>query len=78
MNYRHEIILDNLNANIRRHREVIVGHDAVHPDRNACGGVGGCALMMTENETEQEVIRQLEYAAREGLALDVTERGTSR
>lgn len=77
MNYRHKTILDNLNANVRRHREVIVGHDAVHPDRNVCGGVGGCALMMTEHETEQAVIDQLEYAAREGLVLRITEDGAA-
>lgn len=78
MNYRHQTILDNLNAEIRRHRDVVLGHDAVHPDRSACGGVGRCALMMTEHEMEQAVVTQLEYAAREGLVLGVTEKENDR
>ena len=77
MKNRHKTILDRLNDDIRRHREVVVGHDSVHPDRGDCGGVGGCALMMTEYETEQAVIDQLEYTAREGLVLRVTEDGAA-
>lgn len=59
----------NLTERIRQHADVVRGHDAVHPDRNACGGVGGCALMRTEHHTETEVIDALVDAARRGLHL---------
>lgn len=49
---------------IRQHADVVRGHDAVHPNRSDCGGMGGCALMRAEHEAEQEVIRLLVAAAR--------------
>lgn len=49
---------------IRRHADVVRGHDAVHPDRNDCGGVGGCNLMRAEHDAEVEVIGRLVETAR--------------
>lgn len=77
MNYHHTIILDNLNAEIRRHRDVILGHDAVHPDRNVCGGVGWCVLMRAEHEMAQAVVDHLEHAAREGLIIQTIREETT-
>lgn len=51
---------------IRQHADVVRGHDHVHPDRNVCGGVGGCALMMAEHKAEVEVIDCLTHVARRG------------
>jgi hypothetical protein len=48
----------------RQHADVVVGHDAVHPDRNDCGGVGGCALMRAEVDAERRVIDTLQAIAR--------------
>jgi hypothetical protein len=34
-------------------------HDRLHPDRNACGGVGGCTMMYAAVGLEQEIIEAL-------------------
>lgn len=34
-------------------------HDKEHPDRNQCGGVGGCSLMMTAVRLQHEMIDAL-------------------
>lgn len=62
---------ENLTDEIRQHADVVRGHDAVHPSRDACGGVGRCALMRAEHKAEQQVIDTLERAARRGLRLTV-------
>jgi hypothetical protein len=35
-------------------------HDREHPDRDECGGVGGCSMMFTAVRIEQEMIEALE------------------
>lgn len=49
---------------IRQHADVVRGHDAVHPDRADCGGVGSCGLMRAEHEAEVEIINMLVRSAR--------------
>lgn len=61
---RNQNLADSLTDAIRQHGEVIRGHDHVHPDRNDCGGVGGCALMRAEHDAETRVINRLEQFAR--------------
>lgn len=34
-------------------------HDAIHPDRNDCGGVGGCSMMLAAYEIRSEMIEAL-------------------
>lgn len=63
---------DGLQDAIRQHADVIVGHDAVHPDRDACGGVGGCALMRAEVDAEQDIRDRLEGLARKKVSVVVT------
>jgi hypothetical protein len=46
--------------------EVVMAHDAIHPDRNVCGGVGGCVLMMAEHEASEKVRGFLDSLARIG------------
>lgn len=60
MSKRNEHLLET----IRQHADVVVGHDAVHPDRNDCGGVGGCGLMRAEHDAEVEIIDVLIRMAR--------------
>lgn len=60
-----------LNHYISNHRNVIVAHDSVHPDRALCGGVGGCALMMAEADLEREITTALERLARFGYHAQV-------
>ena len=35
-------------------------HDRIHPDRDECGGVGGCTMMRAEADLEQRMIVELE------------------
>jgi hypothetical protein len=35
-------------------------HDEVHPDRDQCGGVGGCSLMARAHDLETLMIGELE------------------
>lgn len=53
-----------LSEAIRQHADLVVGHDAVHPDRSDCGGVGNCALMRAEHWAEVEIIDRLVEVAR--------------
>ena len=46
--------------------EIVVAHDAIHPNRDVCGGVGGCALMMSEHEASETVRDFLDSLARIG------------
>jgi hypothetical protein len=42
-------------------------HDRQHPDRNECGGVGGCSMMFAAVTLEQEMIAALkEWRKRDG------------
>lgn len=34
-------------------------HDRIHPDRNDCGGVGGCSMMRAAVDREHEMIEAL-------------------
>lgn len=54
----------NMARAIRDWENVLHGHDAVHPDRNACGGVGGCALMALEYDSRTKVVDMLEEQVR--------------
>jgi galactokinase len=45
----------NASLAVQAYVEVVMAHDAVHPDRNVCGGVGGCVLMMAEHEASEKV-----------------------
>jgi hypothetical protein len=64
---------ENVTEFLRQHRDVVRGHDAVHPDRNDCGGVGGCALMRAEHDAETRIVDALVEAARRGLRLAATQ-----
>jgi len=46
--------------------EIVVAHDVVHPDRDVCGGVGGCVLMMAEHKASEKVRDFLDSLARVG------------
>ena len=59
-----ENVQTNLEGGFRQYMEVIRGHDAVHPDRDECGGVGGCALLRAECDAEDVVLRRLKDVAR--------------
>lgn len=63
---------ENVADRIRQHADVVRGHDAVHPDRNDCGGFGGCALMRAEHDAEQEITDALVHTARAGVVLEIT------
>lgn len=69
---------ERLTDSIRQHADVVRAHDAVHPDRNACGGVGGCAIMRAEHNAEEEVTDALDYAARKNVTLTVTATNRTR
>jgi hypothetical protein len=48
-------------------------HDPIHPDRDQCGGVGGCSMMFAAVQLEARMIDQLTQwrrstAVREGRA----------
>lgn len=55
-----------------RWRALETEHDQIHPDRDRCGGVGGCSLMYAAHDLETQMQEQLEdwratLAVREGL-----------
>jgi hypothetical protein len=66
-----ESALANTNAALTDLHNVIVGHDAVHLDRNDCGGVGGCALMRAEVDAERTLLEALEALARHGIRVAI-------
>ena len=35
-------------------------HDREHPDRNECGGVGGCTMMRVATDLEHKMVDALE------------------
>lgn len=35
-------------------------HDQEHPDRNECGGIGGCSMMAAAHGLETQMVDQLE------------------
>jgi hypothetical protein len=41
-------------------------HDRQHPDRNECGGVGGCSMMYASHVLRREMVEALdEWRSRE-------------
>lgn len=34
-------------------------HDRIHPDRNECGGVGGCAMMFAAVGLQNEIVQEM-------------------
>ena len=57
---------ENASLAVQAYVEVVMAHDAVHPDRNVCGGVGGCVLMMAEHEASEKVRDFLDSLAHVG------------
>jgi hypothetical protein len=37
-----------------------IEHDKQHPDRNECGGVGGCSMMFAAVRLQQDMIEALQ------------------
>lgn len=35
-------------------------HDQVHPDRDQCGGVGGCPMMRQAHDLETKMMEEME------------------
>lgn len=35
-------------------------HDRIHPDRDDCGGVGGCTMMRAGHDAEKKIMDALE------------------
>jgi hypothetical protein len=64
-------IVINAETQINQLLDLIVGHDSVHRDRNECGGVGGCLMLMAEAEAETEIGDLLAGIARSGLRLSL-------
>lgn len=72
-------LLDGLNDQLRQWQDVLRAHDHVHPDRDECGGVGGCALMMAEHTLfAEQVCDRLERLTRRGTDLAVVVRVSIR
>jgi galactokinase len=46
---------ENASVAVLDYVEVVMAHESIHPDRNVCGGVGGCVLMMAEHEASEKV-----------------------
>jgi hypothetical protein len=42
-------------------------HDRHHPDRNECGGVGGCSMMFAANRLESEMVDALKEWRKEAI-----------
>jgi hypothetical protein len=40
-------------------------HDRIHPNRDECGGVGGCTMMRVAVDLEQQMLAELETWRRE-------------
>ena len=56
----------NASLAVQDYVEVVMAHDAVHPNRDVCGGVGGCVLMMAEHEASEKVRDFLDSLAHVG------------
>ena len=70
--YPNGYIADNLNWKIGQQRDLILGHDHVHPERDVCGGVGGCLMLRAEVDIEVEIQNHLLDAYRRGYEVKVT------
>lgn len=72
-------LAEGLSDQLRQYGDVIRGHDAVHPDRDVCGGVGGCGLMRAEAEIMEEIRDRLDALARRtNVKVTVTVTGLDR
>lgn len=58
-------LLENTERAIVSFLESTLAHDTVHPDKNVCGGIGGCGLMMHQHKTKERVQDLLEELAHE-------------
>lgn len=47
------------NEQAERWRVIENEHDRLHPDRDECGGVGGCSMMLAAVRLEHEMIESL-------------------
>lgn len=63
--------IDTLVTQFRQLRDIVRGHDAVHPDRSECGGVGTCRLLKAEVQLETEIVANLTDLARQDVELDI-------
>lgn len=59
-------LIANTEHEIRNFLEAVQAHYAIHPDKDICGGVGGCSLLMLEHQQGQEIVLILETLARTG------------
>ena len=69
-------LIENAENRILNYLEFIEAHDAVHPDRNVCGGVGGCRLLHGEVRVGEELFdmfRSLSETA-ENFTLNIVRR----
>lgn len=41
-------------------------HDRIHPERNQCGGVGGCTIMAAAVDLEREMLLALDEWRKRG------------
>lgn len=57
-------IHENASDLLRQYRDVLRGHDHVHPDRTVCGGVGRCALLRAEGELMEELVELIRAGSR--------------
>lgn len=58
-----------LDSVMQQYVTLIRAHDHVHPDRNVCGGIGGCRLMQGEHDLEEEIAATLRRLTRDGYAV---------
>lgn len=70
-----DYVPENLNEQIRQLGDVVRAHDAVHPDHDVCGGVGGCRLLHSEVEAGQEVMDYMRRLLARGYTVHVDVRG---
>jgi hypothetical protein len=64
-------VVTNLGWIVNKTADVVRAHDAVHPERGDCGGIGNCFLMQTEHDAFEEVREQVEAIARAGFKVIV-------
>lgn len=64
-------LIVNYENDLAQYLTLLRAHDAVHPDRDECGGVGGCVLLRAECDQESVLTRYLERIASEGWSLRV-------
>jgi len=70
-------IVLNFEEELNQYLNLVQAHNAIHPDRDECGGVGKCLMMRTECQQEQELFgRYLAGIADAGYRLHVTIRST--